>query len=278
VCGKPAVIEKTGYAQTQDEIQTFIEAERSAGRVSDVSVYFRDLENGPIFGIDENADFTPASLLKLPLALFYVVTAENNSELLKQKLSFSESQETFTQSFAPSEEIKVNQPYTIEELLMHMLANSDNKAYELLQTHLDASGWSQLVKETYLEMGLITSSDRYTADLTVRRYASLFRGLYNASYVGPELSDKVLGWLAQSKFTLGLAGGVPEGVKIAHKFGERSFPNGTKQLHDCGIIYYPDNPYLLCIMTRGNNYDELASVIRTISKDVYEEVNSRRIN
>lgn len=278
VCGKPAVIKKTGYAETQDKITAFIEAERAAGRVKDASVYFRDLENGPVFGINELADFTAASLIKLPLALVYIITAEKEPELLKQKLSFGTSASSFAQAFPPSKTIEANQPYTVEELLRRMLVYSDNNAYELLGAHLEKSGRDQLVKEIFLEIGLISSGSAYDDNISVRRYASIFRALYNASYVGLELSDKVLGWLSQSEFRAGLSGGVPESVKVAHKFGERLFPDGVKQLHDCGIVYYPGNPYLLCVMTRGNNYDELASVIRTISKEVYEEVDSRRIN
>src|SRR3989344_551972 len=64
VCGKSAVIKKTGYAETQQKIGEFIEAERVAGRVSEVALYFRDLKNGPVFGVNELAEFAPASLLK----------------------------------------------------------------------------------------------------------------------------------------------------------------------------------------------------------------------
>lgn len=277
VCGKPDVIKKTGYIATQEKIADFIKEEQSLGHLQNVSVYFRDLVNGPVFGIEETADFTSASLLKLPLALFYMITAEKNPELLNQKLSFSSNKETFTQTFAPSETIVINHPYTVEELLEHMLVYSDNNAYELLSAHMYASDQASLIKEAYLEMGLISDVDRYSEDITVRRYASMFRGLYNASYFKPELSNKILVWLAQSKFTMGLVGGVGEGVKVAHKFGERTFPDGLKQLHDCGIIYYPDNPYLLCVMTRGKDYEELATAIKTISKDVYEEVDSRKL-
>ena len=47
-----------------------------------------------------------------------------------------------------------------------------------------------------------------------------------------------------------------------------------RQLHDCGIIYYPNNTYLLCIMTRGKDFKQLESVIAGISKTVYEVVAS----
>jgi hypothetical protein len=49
------------------------------------------------------------------------------------------------------------------------------------------------------------------------------------------------------------------------------------QLHDCGIVYFPDNPYIICVMTRGDDVNELAPVVAHISKMVYDEFESRRV-
>jgi hypothetical protein len=68
---------------------------------------------------------------------------------------------------------------------------------------------------------------------------------------------------------------LPKSLAVAHKFGERELPNGIKQLHDCGIVYLPKHPYLLCIMTRGTDYDRLSTVISTISKKIYEDLMTR---
>jgi hypothetical protein len=66
-------------------------------------------------------------------------------------------------------------------------------------------------------------------------------------------------------------------IPVAHKFGERTgFAGGVKQLHDCGIVYYPKNPYLLCIMTRGTDFTKLESTIAAVSKMVYQEFDSRK--
>lgn len=60
---------------------------------------------------------------------------------------------------------------------------------------------------------------------------------------------------------------------VAHKFGEYGdSEKGIKQLHDVGIIYHEDNPYLLGIMTRGQDYAKLAQVIEKISSFIYSEV------
>lgn len=55
------------------------------------------------------------------------------------------------------------------------------------------------------------------------------------------------------------------------------FASGVVELHDCGIIYYPNNPYVLCVMTRGDSMEELKKIISTISLMTYKEVDSRRL-
>lgn len=70
-----------------------------------------------------------------------------------------------------------------------------------------------------------------------------------------------------------LTAGIPNNYEISHKFGERQYlSTGEKQLHDCGIIYIPKKPYLLCVMTRGKNFDDLANTIKLISKTVFTQI------
>ena len=80
----------------------------------------------------------------------------------------------------------------------------------------------------------------------------------------------MLNLLSQSTFNLGIVAGVPQGIVVAHKFGERGFsdPNIPNQLHDCGIVY-AKKPYLVCIMTQGQDYNTLAGEIADISKMIY---------
>lgn len=57
---------------------------------------------------------------------------------------------------------------------------------------------------------------------------------------------------------------------MAHKFGERGLPDGKVQLHYCGIVYHPTYPYAVYMMTEGDNIDELAEVIATVSKEIHD--------
>jgi hypothetical protein len=120
-----------------------------------------------------------------------------------------------------------------------------------------------------------TGADNYTA----RQYSHLFRALYNGTYLSKPLSEKVLELLSKTRFDRGLVAGVPEGTVVSHKFGVRNIVNSdadttpvARELHDCGIIYYPNNPYFLCVMTRGADFPTLESVIKDISRITWNEV------
>jgi beta-lactamase class A len=275
-CEQKPVIRKSGYAEIQAELEGYIHQVNSRG-VTNASVYFRDLESGPIFGINEYADFAPASLLKLPLALVYFVVAESQPDLLSRKLIYNAQKSEPEQAFAASEHLVPETPYSIEELLRAMIINSDNQAYTMLYEYMDMYGPKDIIKNTYLEFGILAPEDGSDKIISVRRYASLFRALYNGSIINIRDSEKLLSWLSMSTFTSGLAAGVPSEVKVSHKFGERAYSESEKQLHDCGIIYYPENPYLLCIMTEGRDYAVLLEVIKQISGTIYREVDSRKL-
>lgn len=277
-CGDADVIKKIGYVATRNQIIELIETQKKEGRVLDASVYFRDLVRGPVFGVNELAAFAPASLLKLPLAFVFMGAAEDQPVVLTQKVQYAGTTSVSTQRILPRESAVSGNEYTIEELLRMMLTFSDNASYEVLEQFLqNTEGRMTLREETFQELGLIDPKDRVEATVTVRGYASLFRILYNASFLNVEHSEKVLAWLADTAYKNGLVAGVPEGIVVAHKFGERFYSEDKKELHDCGIIYFPRNPYLLCVMTRGPNFEALESLIREISRTVYEEVDSRRL-
>ena len=82
--------------------------------------------------------------------------------------------------------------------------------------------------------------------------------------------------LSKSEFSTGLVAGVPAGIKIAHKFGEKSdAADGTVQLHDCGIVYYPNHPYLLYVMSKGLNFESLSDDIAGVSRIIYSEIDAQ---
>lgn len=277
VCDDNDVIVKTSYRVLRDQLETYIDERRAAGQVDQVSVYFRDLVHGPIMGIDEHAAFAPASLLKVPLAFVFLNAAETQPVLLTHTLTYAGTSTVSEQRIAPQEFARPDTVYTIEELLRMMIVYSDNASYEALEAFIRKEPARQNIRfEVFQEIGIIDPRDRGEDTLTVRGYAGLFRLLYNVSYLNEEYANLLLQWLADATYDAGLRAGVPD-IAVASKFGERILTDGTKQLHECGIVYFPDNPYLLCVMTRGSDWDALTTTIRDVSRMVWDEVESRRI-
>lgn len=277
-CQEKPVINKAAYVEFKNKLLEEIEITKEKAGVERVSVFFRDLHDGPTLGVNENDKYIPASLLKVPIMITYFRLAEEDSSILDKKLKFQgEPEFDLIQTIDVEHILDPQKSYSVDDLISRMVIYSDNRALELLAGYLSIiSPEKDLIEETYHELGVIDPESSITDEaITVKGYASIFRMLYNASYLSKEFSDKALDYLSQSDYDKGLRAGLPEGVDIANKFGER-FIKDKNQLHDCGIIFYPENPYLLCVMTQGQDAEALSEIIRRISKMTYEEVDSRR--
>lgn len=257
----------------KNKLDSLIDSLESSHQLNLVSIYYRDLNNGPWIGINEKDDFSPASLIKVPLLITYYKAAESNPDLLKQTLIYTPKKNELVQDIVPSITLIPDKPYTIEELIREMIVYSDNDAYELLLNNID----NQLLVNTYQDLGVDLSNAFVNPNgniIPVKSYAAFFRVLFNASYLNNEMSEKALRLLSEVQYENALVKGINDpNIKIAHKFGERTFTDtGEKQLHDCGIVYFPQKPYLICIMTRGNDFTKLASAIAQISQTIYQEI------
>jgi beta-lactamase class A len=270
-------LEKKEWSSFKEALLKDIDIWKTIGKVDRTAVYFRDLQFGPWMGINEQDIFAGASLLKVPLMFAVLRYADTHPETLSQEvLVSSELQSDFSQDYPSRKSVQVGQSYTIDELLHFMIVYSDNTAKNALDAYLDSASPSEpLLLVTLEELGFIDRLHFNDGNLRVKQVASLFRLLYNGSYLSKDMSQKALSLLRESDFHQGIVGGVPSELEVAHKFGEREFSDGQKQLHDCGVVYHPKNHYLLCIMTRGRDMKDLSEVIRTISAKVYAEMEVR---
>lgn len=272
-CEPAETLKKAEYTVFKKRLESYIDDKKSSGDVDTIAVYFRDLENGPWFGIEEDALFSPASLLKLPILVAYYKKAETAPQILEFEIETTGTGSN-EQGLSPEESLQSGKQYTIDELLRRMIVYSDNAALNILIAFLaQSSPDDDIYSETLASMGLANSEASLDDFLTVKRYSSFYRALYNASFLSKEMSQKALQLLTQTTFHQGIESGVPDNIRVAHKYGRRL--DESLQLHDCGIVYYPETPYLLCIMTRGSNEKTNTGIIQDISRMVFDEVVSR---
>lgn len=243
------------------------------GRAEHVSIYFRDLWNGPWFGINEKEPFAPGSLLKVPIMLAVLRQADSDPDLLRKEIVFSKATAPFGHYERSVSKLEDGKAYTVDALLWRMIADSDNQA----MTPLLGSISEDDLAATYFDLGLLIPLVKGADNkVSVKEYSSFFRILYNASYLSRKMSGKALDYLSQSTFRDGLAAGVPPGVVVARKMGESvDADKATEQVHECGIVYHPGRHYTLCVMTRGKDFETLTGILREVSKLVYAEVSAQ---
>ena len=257
----------------KDELARVVDRLIRSGLARQISVYFRDLNNGPWYGIDENIEFYPASLLKVPLAMAVMKESESDPQMLTRAvINTPQENRRAAGPSTPTGTLVRGQTYTIEELLEIMLTLSDADAAALLAQHVDPA----VAAGVFSDLGIPAPAEAGRDVLSVRSFAKFFRVLFNASYLTKRSSEQLLSLLSRSSFRSGIASGVPDGVAVANKYGQQELgPRGEiKELHDCGIVYYPKSPYLLCIMTKGERFEGNAAAIQEISRLVFSIVDA----
>lgn len=257
-------------SEIANSVQSVVNAARKRGDISDIGIYFRDLNNGPAFGINENMDFIPASLLKVPVMIAAFKRLESDPSFFSKSVVYDPKKhrsDNLNQLIQPPMPLEPGVAYPFDVLIARMITLSDNLASTMVIDGLEGD-----VVKTLTDMGIRFQSKGDDVWLDVRQYSSILRILYNATYLPRGYSSAALDLLTRCEFKDALPKGVPSGVQVAHKFGERAIGDGFMQFHDCGIIYHPQRPYLLCVMSRGKELNKLIDTVANISRTVYEEV------
>jgi beta-lactamase class A len=156
-----------------------------------------------------------------------------------------------------------------------MLEKSDNTAEFSLYRILKLDGindpfssiYSYIGWEGYTDMGTLPSY----IDINLKTLSNMFVSLYNADYLNPDDSAKILQHLDNSIFNSQIVAGVPENISVAHKIGVMI---QDKTYSDCGIVYVPNRNYILCLGSTGADQEIANKFMKEISAATYEFVSS----
>jgi beta-lactamase class A len=226
--------------------------------------YFEDLVTGAWLGINEREEFVPVSLLKVPLMIAVLKEVEQGGLSLNDEIEILPSDVDMAWGDLAD---KLGQKFTIKVLLEHMIQDSDNTAFRVLYRILPP----QRIGETLLAVGLPSDTTRA---ITPKLYSNMLRSLYLSSYLRRPLSEIALNIMLYTKYNSQIPAGVPSNVPVAHKIG---FYFQEGYYHDCGIVYVPKKPYILCVMSVNTTQIEANRVISTVSKIVYDYVTTGNV-
>jgi len=260
------------------KVNSLIDSKLKEGRAATVSVYFRDLNGGLHFGIHDQETFSSEGLLKLPLMIAYFKMAETDPQVLRRRLTFAVSTASGGQSSQNQYQPLVpGKSYSVNDLIFRMIVNDDEDARMLLSANIRPEYLDRVFKDVYVNY----DPQHHDAPVPFSAYASFYRVLYHASYLNKEFSEKALRYLSRSAFKNRVVSGIPSNIDCALKFGERtvitaqenSVPTApVEQVHVFGIVYLPNRPYLMGVMARGADREELKTIVRDITTSLFEEV------
>lgn len=255
----------------QNNLNDYVDDQKEKNNALQISIYFRDMDSGSWTGVNEEETYVPASMLKVLFLMSYLKRTDSEPGILAHKLYY-DAEDRDEASFARIESKIPSGFYSVNDLLNFMIINSDNAALKALGKY--DNGNTDVLFDLFQ---LPTQSVESTSPdfMSVRQYSRIFRVLYDGGFLSWDLSEQALKMLSMTNYKEGLQKGVPEGVVVAHKFGERTNIDQYNkivnyELHDCGIVYKKDSPYFICVMTRGNDFNKLQTIIQDISKMVYK--------
>jgi beta-lactamase class A len=264
--------ESESYTSLKNVITSYIDKLKGEQKLYSASVYLTHFEDGSWMSVNPNESYHPASMMKVANLLTFLRMDELYPHFLDKHLVYNKSLMPVPEQTFNSKQIEDGKSYSIRELLKYMILYSDNNATNLLMKHGDDKTFFKLFRD--LKVPLPETEKKYFL-MTAQEYSTLFKVLYNSSYLSFENSEYAIHLLTQSDFKLGMVKELPAGLVVAHKFGEMKMGD-LMQLHETGLIYFGNTPYLLTIMTKGKDIPYLANVISTISKMAYDDI-SRKV-
>lgn len=203
------------------------------------SVYIEDLENGEVYAVNEDFEYMAGSLFKVPILMTFLYKGQ----------------------YGPN-----------KVLLEKMIVESDNEALEALRPKMSLIDYLSLV----YGIGLKQNSQNGIEITTPKEFQKVFKEIYKPRYLDPEMASKAIDLLSQTTYKNGLVAGVPEGVKVAHKYGiarAQADPESSVEINlsDCGIVFSQD-PYMICVMVAGEDQESLEKVLAEISEIAYKNL------
>lgn len=227
-----------------------------------VSIYFEYLPTGANIALQKDAEFYPASLLKVPVAMAVAKKIDEGIWRWDSKLVLMAGDKD--DKFGTLYKEPTGSLYTIDELVRRSMVDSDNTAHFMLLRNLELSE----INDVYAHMGLDGFLET-NGNISAKRYAIILRALYNSSYLTESSSQKIISFLSEEPFRDYLGSGIPDDISFAHKIG---VDIARKIYLDSGIIYFGNRTYTLTVMTSLKSEAEAKAIMKDISEKVFNYV------
>lgn len=229
--------------------------------------YFEYLPTGTSIGVNEKNEFYAASLFKVPVIMAYYKLLERTNSKADLRNEITVEKDDIDSNFGDLWKLGEGTKLKISEVIRLSIVESDNTAAKMIARRIEQEDFDEVYEGLDIELQVASGG----AVLTAKNYTSILKALYFSSVLEKENSNEILNYLTQSEFNNKLVAGIPNNIKVAHKIGEYKDDKGGKAYMDCGIVYVPKRPYVLCMVSLSEE-DVANQRMSKLSKTVYEFV------
>lgn len=227
-------------------------AETFLGRLSVVVV---DLESGERWEYRGEECYHPASVIKIPVALYAAHQVEAGELSWEDPVLYTEAD--FEPPAGPFSEIPFGTEVPVASLVEWSLKYSNNTAVNMLGRHL---GWRR-IRAFGRQIGGPYSPGPW---VNPQSAANWWLHLWQMSQENPMSMEPVLAGLREATHRGRVVAGVPAGVLVLHKYGSYA---GYE--HDAGIVYGP-RPFLVLVFTADGGAGPANAAIARITRAAWE--------
>jgi len=230
------------------EIKRYLES-----RIGTYAFFFEDLESGFSFGYNDNVQMTSAGCMKLPIAVSVIKYVENEKGSFLDRIKIEEEDKVYGTGILHEFD---NREYTIFELLVAMLIQSDNTAanklidivgIDTINEDIAAQGLknTKLNRKTSDERAVSSGIENITSALDLSK---IWKHLYNASFLNEKNSTMLMDILQRQQMKNKLALYIPDDLKyeISSKTGDK-----TNVENDTALIHLPKGSFTFTVLSMG---------------------------
>lgn len=260
-----------GFSILRQDIEAY-----TGDRKKQVGVYVEDLNTGSWMGINEKQKFVPASLIKVAFAMAALKKVEKGIWTVETPLLLQPKFKN--KKYGELWKLPDMSDVPLQRVVEEMIISSDNTAVSMIYQSLTR----EEREDIFYHIGQRNPDENpefpYVVELySPKELANAYRVLYNASFLTRKNSEYLLELLSKTKFRNELPRSIPSAIAVAHKIGEATrastpdLPNVS--LNDCGIVYYPIRPYIICALTEGIALKDASDLIAAVSEKTYTYIN-----
>lgn len=215
-------------------------------------VYVKNLQTGEEIKINEDKEFYPASIYKVPLSILILKDVDDGKISLDDEYTVNYSHIAY--DFDPLAS-QVSNIVSVRYLLELLIKNSDNTAQKLLVNEVIGSyeKYNERINDELDIDGF--QGDFETLSVTPQQVGKLFENIHNQEYLSSKSNDYLVDLLSNtsSNFDDRIVAGIPDDIQTAHKIGQLD-----DIYQDAGIVF-GDNDYVVILLNEKIMSYELAS-------------------